>query len=194
MSTDHQAEVRIEADPHMESAGAEIMALAWRLSEHPDFSGEADRVRDIGAWISMARMSDIETSLYKMIGALVGALRKRGVAFNEDLPMGPQFEAFLASLPDPLPGEAGYVDQNTLAPSSRRDTFEAEVDIGEVRTWDAGDGVPRAIARECSVRPAGGLAGTEIVYAEGDATARLEANHTRNLRLRSTGRALRVVV
>jgi hypothetical protein len=185
-------DVVLHPEPHMASAGAELVALAWRLKQHPDFAGDFVRVLEIGSWVSMERMSDLEKGLIKVVGSLVGTMRSRNLEFREDLPMEPQFVDFLQSLPDPLPGQKGYVDQNTLPPVDRRDTFEAEVDIADVRTWTAGDGVPRAVARACNVRPAGGVACDTMVFAEGDLSTQLEEGTTRTLKLRSYGGSLRI--
>ena len=184
--------LELHADPSMDSAGAELMALAFRLEEHPEFAADAARVREIGAWASTGRMSDMEKSLIAVVGSMVRAIRDRNLVFHDDLPMKDQFISFLENLPDPLPGQPGYVDQNTLPPLERRDTFEAEVDIGEVRQWTAADNIERAIAPNCNVRPLGGQPGEAMIYAEGDQVSIFAANTTCTLKLRCYGGALRV--
>jgi hypothetical protein len=178
----------------MDSAGAELMALSFRIEKHPEFAADADRVRQIGAWISMGRTSDMEMSLIKVIGAMVGTIRRRNIEFREDLPMEAQFLEFLDDLPDPLPGQRGYVDQSTLPPTARRDTFEAEVEMADVRTWTAHDQILRAVARECRVKPSAGIEGDAMIFAEGpDEVALLTGEASRTLTLRSSGSALRVI-
>lgn len=187
-------EPTIHAEPKMDSAGAELMALSFRMARHSEFAADADRLREIGAWISMGRTSDMEMSLVKVIGAMVGTIRRRNIEFREDLPMAPQFLEFLEELPDPLPGQRGYVDQDTLSPTQRRDTFAAEVEMADVRTWTAHDEVIRAVARECRVKPPGGVAGDAMIFAEGpNEVALLTGPASRALTLRSSGNALRVV-
>jgi len=189
------SEVQIHAVPKMDSAGAELMALSFRLEKHPEFADDARRLQEISGWVSVGRISDMEMSLAKLIGAMVGTIRRRNLEFRDDLPMEPQFVKFLEDLPDPLPGQRGYVDQNTLSPTERRDTFEAEVKMADVRTWTAYDDVPRAVARECRVKPPGGVAGDTMIFAQGaDEVALLTGEAIRTLTLRSSGSALRVML
>jgi len=108
------------------------------------------------------------------------------------MPMEPQIVSFLQRLPEPLPGQEGYVDQNTVVPTLRRDTFMAEVAMNDVRTWTAYDMVPRALARVCTVSPPGGMSEEAMVFAEGDLVSRIVEGETRTLMLRSLGGALRV--
>ena len=189
------SEVQIHAIPKMDSAGAELMALSFRLEKHPEFADDARRLQQISGWVSVGRISDMEMSLAKLIGAMVGTIRRRNLEFRDDLPMEPQFVEFLEDLPDPLPGQRGYVDQNTLSPTERRDTFEAEVEMADVRTWTAYDEVPRAVARKCRVKPTGGVPGDAMIFAEGaDEIALLADGTTATLLLRSLGGTLRVMM
>lgn len=177
----------------MDSAGAELMALAWRMKDHPEFAADAARVREIGAWASFGRASDMERMTAPVLGSIVAAMRNRGIPFDDVLPMQPQFTDFLQSLPDPLPGQKGYVDQTALPPVARRDAFEAVVDMTDVSTWTGADGVPRAAARACRIAPVDGIPGEGVVYADGAHAADLSEGATVTLWLRSGGRALRVV-
>ncbi|MFZ3482104.1 hypothetical protein [Sphingomonas sp. 3-13AW] len=169
------------------------MALSFRLEAYPEFAADVERIREISAWVSTGGLSDMEASLLPLLGALIGTMRSRNLVFHEDLPMAPQFISFLEALPDPLPGQPGYLDQTTLRPLDRRDTFEAEVDLADVRIWTAADQIPRGLARTCSIRPAGAVAGEGMIFAEGGETALLEEGVTRTLILRSFGGALRIV-
>lgn len=180
------------ADPKMDSAGAELMNIGWRMRNHPDFADCADRVHEIGAWASMGRTSDMERMIAPVLGQIIGTIRKRGVPFDEQLPMAPQITAFLEALPEPLPGQLGYVDQTKLAPVDRRDVFEANVEMADVRRWTAGDGIERAIARQCTVRPIDGIEGPAMIWIQGDTSA-FEDGGTATFWLRSTGNALTVV-
>ncbi len=183
----------IHPEPRMDSAGMELMALSFALEKHPDLAPHAERVREIGSWISMGRMTDTEFSLIRVVGAMVGTIRRRNVEFHDDLPMEPQIVSFLEHLPDPLPGQEGYVDQDTLPPTERRDTFAADVAMSDVRRWTAHDQVPRALARICTVSPcSGGMGEVTMVFAEGDLVDRIAEGETRTLVLRSLGGALRV--
>lgn len=183
-----EAETRI--DPAMESAGAELMALSFRLEKSPEFAPDAARLREIGAWASFARQSDMEKAMLQILGSMLDAMRRRNFAFSEELPIGAQFRTFLDGIPDPLPGEVGYIDQATLAPSDRRDVFDAKVESADFRRWTGGDGVERAIAIDATVTPKG-VAGVCSVYAEGDTTPLLVNGAV--LKLRSAGGALKVV-
>lgn len=180
------------AEPKMDSAGAELMNIGWKMREHPDFADFADRVHEIGSWISMGRLSDMERMIAPVLGQIIAAMHKRGIAFDETLPMSPQITAFVESLPDPLPGQTGHVDQSKLTPIERRDAFEADVEIADVRRWTAQDGVRRAVAHRCTVRPVGGVEGNPLIYAQGEVDMLKEGATTR-LWLRSTGGALLVV-
>lgn len=183
----------VQADPRMDSAGAELMALAWRMKDHPEFAADADRVREIGAWASMGRLSDMEMMVAPVLGALVGTMRSRGIPFDEQLPMSPQFTEFLSSLADPLPGQRGYVDQATLPPVDRRDAFEAVVEMKGVANWTTQDGIERAVSRESTVTPTEGVAGQAIVYAEAAHVPAIQEGATATVWLRSGGGALRIV-
>lgn len=179
------------AEPYMESAGAELMNLAWRMQDHPDFSQDAQRIREIGSWISMNQTSDLEKSLMQVVVAVVGAIRKRNIEFRDDLPIASQFIAFLDSIPDPLPGEQGYIDQATLPPLERKDIFEAKIEIGDVRTWEANDGTKYAQA-DCLVAPINGVAGEALVFAQDQNVDLLVNGATKILKLRSARGALKV--
>lgn len=179
-------------EPNMESAGAELMGLAHDMEGIPDLADRAERIREIGAWVSVSRMSDAERGLINMLGAMFGAMQRRNFVFSEDAPISKQFETFLDSIPDPLPGEIGYVDQNTLPPQERRDVFEAEVEMSDVRTWTAYDGITRGIAKLCAVRPQGGVVGHCSVFAEGGTVALLKDGGIATLRLRSIGGSLKI--
>jgi hypothetical protein len=183
-----ESEPRVE--PVMESAGAELMALSFRLEKSPEFAADAARVREIGAWASFARQSDMEKAMLQILGSMMDAMRRRNFAFSEELPIGAQFRTFLDGIPDPLPGEIGHVDQATLPPSERRDVFEARIESADVRRWTGGDGVERSIAVDATVTPEG-VTGVCSVYAEGDATPLLVDGAV--LKLRSAGGALKVV-
>lgn len=183
---------KIVSEASMDSAGVELMALSFRLSKSPEFADDAERIREIGGWISAGRPSDMEMTLLKVVGALVGTMRRRNTAFSEDLPMLPQFEAFLDAVPDPVPGEACYVDPNSLPLLERRDRFEAQVVMAEVNHWTAGDGIERAISCKAIVTPKDGTPGEAMVYAEGALAARIAEGVETTLVLRSTGGALAI--
>jgi hypothetical protein len=185
-ATDDPARV----EPRMESAGTELMALTFRLEAHPEFAGDVARLREISGWISVGRMSDTEHAFVNLLGAMVGAMRRRNFAFADDRSISSQFSDFLDSIPEPLPGEVGFVDQATVEPAARRDVFDAVVEAGEVRRWTDRDGVERALANHATVRP-DGVHGTSIVYAEGALAPLLVDGAV--LRLRSAGGALKVV-
>lgn len=172
----------------MESAGAEIMNLAWDIEKVPELADRAERIRNIGAWISMSRMSDMETAMFKMMGSVLGAMAKRNFPFREDQPIATQFIAFFDSVPEPVPGEAGYIDQSTLPPTERSDAFEAHVAMTDVRKWTSADGVDHALARSCSVHPRKGPEGVGVmVYASGKDVSLLEDGGKATLTLRSAG-------
>lgn len=184
------------ADPNMDSAGAELMNLAWRMKDHPEFAADADRIREIGGWAMVGRPSDMERMIAPVLGQLIGAMRNRGIAFDEELPMSPQLTGFLESLPDPLPGQQGYVDQTTLSPVDRRDAFEATIEMIDVRKWSSGADdakINHVIARECVVRPVEGVEGRAMVFARDDDVDLFEEGKTATLWLRSAGQALTVV-
>lgn len=174
----------------MDSAGMELMALSWRLAEHPEFASEAQRVREIGAWACVDRPSDLQRSMLAVMGGMMDAMRRRNFVFRDDLPIVSQFEAFLKDVPEPLPGEACYVDPNTLPVTERRDVFKARVEMEDVRHWEA-DGIQRGIARKARVTPTGGEMEETMVYAEGDFAA-LVKDGDGWFRLRSTGGALKI--
>ena len=178
------------AEARMESAGAELMALTFRLEKHPEFAGDIARLREISGWLSIGRIDDMHFSFVKVIGAMVGAMRRRNFAFAEDRSISGQFAEFLDTIPDPLPGEIGHVDQATVDPKDRRDVFDAEIEVGEVRRWTDRKGVEYALSRDVVVKP-NGVHGTLDVYAEGDEAALLSDGAT--VRLRSTGGALKIV-
>lgn len=85
-------------EPIMASAGAEIMNLAHRLKDDPAFANDVERIRMIGAWISMGRMSDGERALMQVIGSIVGQMRDRGIVFHDDQPIDAQVVAFVDGL------------------------------------------------------------------------------------------------
>ncbi len=90
------------AEPHMASAGAELMALSHRLQKSEGFTPEeAERVREIGAWISVGRQSDLERSLIQVVGAIITGMRSRGFAFDDNAPIASQFLRFIDDLPKP---------------------------------------------------------------------------------------------
>lgn len=178
------------AAPRMESAGAELMALSFRLERVPDFDADVARLREIAGWASTGRLDDLTRASMSVMGAMFGAMRRRGFQFREDLPISTQFETFLAAVPEPLPGESDHVVQATLDPKERRDAFDAEIGIGDVRRWTARDGVERALARDAAVKP-DGVHGVADVYAEGDEARLLTDGAV--VRLRSAGGALKVV-
>lgn len=90
------------AEPHMESAGAELMALSHRMQKTEGFTPEeAERVREIGAWISVGRQSDLERSLIQVVGAIITGMRSRGFAFDDNAPIASQFLRFIDDLPKP---------------------------------------------------------------------------------------------
>ena len=178
------------AEPRMESAGAELMALSFRLEKDPGFAADVARLRQISGWLSIGRIDDMHFAFLKVLGGMLDAMRRRNFAFAEDRSISGQFEEFLNTIPDPLPGEIGFVDQATLDPKERRDLFDAEIAVGDVRRWTPHDGIERALARDVAVKP-DGLHGTADVYAEGDDVPLLADGAT--VRLRSGGRALKVV-
>lgn len=179
------------ATPNMGSAGAELMALSFRLQKDPAHADQAKRVQEIGAWTSMRSPSDLERGAVAVMGSMMAAMRRRGFAFSDDLPVSEQFAQWLDAIPDPLPGQPGHVEQRTLNPLERRDVFEAQVDVGEVRHWAAVD-TDHAYAHDAAVRP-DGVAGRALVHAVGDAVKLLVQGTTVVLRLRSSGGALEVV-
>lgn len=83
------------AEKRMGSAGAELMALSHRLATQTEFAKEADRIREIGAWVSLGRTSDLETASLKVMGSMIRAMRRRNFAFSDDRPISTQFEEFL---------------------------------------------------------------------------------------------------
>lgn len=85
-------------EPEMSSAGVEIMNLAHRLKDNPDFAAEVERIRTIGAWISMGRMSDGERAMIQMLGTMVGQMRERGLEFDDNKPIVPQIVKFFDDL------------------------------------------------------------------------------------------------
>jgi hypothetical protein len=179
-------------EPLMESAGAELMELSFRLAAFPEFAGDVDRLRQIAAWASIDRMSDFEKGSIQVMGAMVGVMHRRNFRFHEDRPISTQFAELMDQIPDPLPEEKGYVDQKTLDPTLRRDVYDAVVTMGEVRRWTAGDGVPRSLAAECSIAP-DGVRGKATIHADGFLSDLMSSNTTVTLRLRATGGAISVV-
>jgi len=182
----------LTVEPDMDSAGAELMALTFRMEKHPEFEGDVSRIREIAGWASVGRMSDFEKASIRIMGGMMGAMHRRNFAFAEDLPISTQFEAFLDSIPEPLPGDVGHVDQATIDPVERRDVYDAVVEMREVRTWTAHDGVPRALALAAGVTP-DGVPGTADVFAEGEAAALLVSDSSAVLRLRAVGRSIRAI-
>lgn len=178
------------AEPRMESAGAELMALSFRLEKHPEFAVDVTRLRQISGWLSIGRIDDMHFAFLKVLGGMLNAMRRRNFAFAEDRSISGQFEEFLNTIPDPLPGEIGFIDQATLDPKERRDAFDAVIEVGEIRRWTTHDGIERALARDVTVKP-DGLHGTADVYAEGDEVPLLADGAT--VRIRNGGGALRII-
>lgn len=176
-------------EPRMRSAGAELMSLSFRMEKDGNFAADAERIREIGAWITVDRPSDMQRATFEILGSLVAACRRRGMEFAEDRPISTQMIELLDRIPHPIAGEEGYVDQTTLDPLLRRDVFDAVVEIADVREWVAGDGVARALSHDARVMP-DGVAGRAMLQAEGDAATLLKPDTTAVLRLRPAGGCL----
>jgi hypothetical protein len=185
--------VDLAVEPDMRSAGAELAALSFRLEKHPDFAEDAARLREIAAWASVDRPTDLFRSTMQVLGAMAGAMRMRNYAFRDDRPISRQLIEMLDGITTPLPQEIGYVDQDTLPPIERRDEFVADVEMKDVRTWTSPDGVVRSLVRVGTVTTIHGLAGNEMVHAEGDLSTLLVQDTTARLVLRASGRSLIVV-
>lgn len=176
-------------EPRMRSAGAELMSLSYRLAGTEDFAGDAERLREIAAWLWVDRPSDIQRASFEILGSLIAACGRRGMTFAEDRPISTQMIELFDRIPYPIAGERGYVDQTTLPPIERRDVFEAVVEMDEIRNWTAGDGVPRALCHDAAIRPEG-VAGRALVQAEGENAALLVSGRPVALRLRPAGGCL----
>lgn len=85
-------------DAAMETAGGELSGLAMRMKGDPTFGGDADRVREIAAWISVGRQSDLERALMTVVGATMQAMRARGFTLDPAAPISAQFAAFMDDL------------------------------------------------------------------------------------------------
>lgn len=185
--------VGLAVEPDMRSAGAELAALSFRMEKHADFAQDAARLREIAAWASVDKPTDLFRSTMQVLGAMAGAMRMRNYAFRDDRPISTQLVEMLDGITTPLPQEIGYVDQDTLPPIERRDEFVADVEMKDVRTWTSPDGVKRSLVRVGTVTTIHGLAGNEMVQAEGDLSTLLVQDTTARLVLRAAGQSLVVV-
>lgn len=81
--------------PHMDSAGAELMNLSREMMKRGFDPMEAHRIREIGAWVSVGRQSDLENASVQVVGGVVRVMREAGYDFDEDKPIVAQWEEFV---------------------------------------------------------------------------------------------------
>ncbi len=85
-------------EAHMSSAGAELMALSREMMKKGFDPMEAHRIREIGAWVSVGRPSDLENASVQVVGGIVRVMRQAGYDFEEDKPIVAQWEDFVKGL------------------------------------------------------------------------------------------------
>lgn len=158
-------------EPDMASAGAEVMGLAHRLKDVDGFAGEVERMRMIGAWISMGRISDGERAMVQVLGAIVQGMRDRGFAFHDDKPIADQVVAYVDAFgtqPNNEAPQPGYQALRDALGEAWRDAGRADVRVegGRDGLWELvlggheRDDGTLMVGADVHVRPDSTLAGT----------------------------------